>query len=116
VIPLAVVLLWIAVPVAARTRNPCPDGSACVWDETNFQGRRAQVPASGCIDSRIRSAVNATDRPLQFFAGGGCYGLRVGTLGPGDESPQISAGSATGDCSHGPVDPCSDEPPEAPSP
>ena len=117
VIPLALLLLWIAVPVEARTeRRPCPAGSACVWDQTDFQGRRAQVPATGCIDSRIRSAVNATDRPLQFFAGGGCYGLRVGTLGPGDESPQISAGSATGDCSHGPVDPCSDEPPSAPSP
>jgi hypothetical protein len=59
--------------------------------------------------------MNATDRPMQFFAGGGCAGLRVGTLGPGEESPQLSAGSATGECSHGPVDPCSDEPPSAPS-
>jgi len=116
VIPLAVVLLWVAVPVEARTeKGACPAGAGCIWDQTDFQGKRAQVPPEGCIDANIRSAVNGTDRVLQFFGGAGCYGLRVGTLEPGDETSQIKAGSATGDCSHGPVDPCSDEPP-SPSP
>jgi hypothetical protein len=116
VIPLVVALLWVAVPVEARSDGACPDGVGCVWDKTDFQGKRAQVPPTGCIDSNIRSAVNATDQVLEFFVGAGCYGLRAGTLQPGDETSQIKAGSATGDCSHGPVDPCSDEPPSAPSP
>jgi hypothetical protein len=75
-----------------------------------------QIPSSGCIDSRIRSAVNTSDVPLQFFMGAGCYGPRAGTLQPGQETPEISAGSATGDCSRGPVDGCSDETaPETPT-
>jgi len=116
VIPLVVPLLWLAVPVEARSEKACPDGVGCVWDRADFQGRRAQVPKTGCIDSNIRSAVNGTDRVLEFFVGAGCYGLRSGSLGPGEETSQITAGSATGDCSRGPVDPCSDEPPSAPSP
>lgn len=116
-IPLAVALLWVAVPAEARAGSgrACPDGAGCIWDQTDFQGRRAQVPPSGCIDANIRSAVNGTDRTLQFFGGAGCYGLRVGTLAPGDETSQIKAGSATGDCSHAGVDTCSDEPPSPPS-
>jgi len=116
VIPLVVPLLWLAIPAEAGSGRACPDGVGCIWNKADFQGKRAQVPPSGCIDSNIRSAVNSTNRVLQFFVGAGCYGLRAGTLGPGDETSQITAGSATGDCSHGPVDPCSDEPPEAPSP
>jgi hypothetical protein len=112
VIPVVVALLWVAVPVRARTGEPaCPKGSGCVWDQTDFRGRRGQVPSRGCIDSNIRSAVNASDGVLEFFMGAGCYGVRAGTLQPGQETSQIKAGSATGDCSQGPVDPCSDETP-----
>jgi hypothetical protein len=112
VIPVVVTLLWIAVPVQARSgHGACPEGAGCVWDQTDFRGRRAQVPFNGCIDSNIRSAVNASDEVLEFFMGAGCYGVRAGTLQPGQETSEIKAGSATGDCSHGPVDPCSDEPP-----
>jgi hypothetical protein len=112
VIPVVVAMLWIAVPVeAGHDKAACPEGARCVWDQTDFRGRRAKVPPNGCIDATIRSAVNASDGVLEFFRGAGCYGLRAGTLGPGQQSSQISAGSATGDCSRGPVDPCSDESP-----
>jgi hypothetical protein len=61
VIPVVVTLLWIAVPVQARSgQGACPEGAGCVWDQTDFRGRRAQVPFNGCIDSNIRSAVNAS--------------------------------------------------------
>lgn len=111
VIPLVVTMLWIAAPAeASHDGRACPEGTGCVWDDVNFQGRRAQVPSTGCIDATIRSAVNSSDHVLEFFRGAGCYGLRVGTLQPGDETREISAGSATGDCSRGPVDQCSDEP------
>ena len=118
VIPLVVASLWIAVPVEARQNAACPDGAACVWNQTDFRGSRAQIPPDGCIDSNIRSAVNATDRVLEFFISGGCAGARAGSLQPGQETPRISAGSATGNCSHGPVDQCSGETetPETPSP
>ena len=118
VIPLSVALLWIAVPVEAQADAACPDGAACVWTKRDFQGSRAQIPANGCIDSTIRSAVNRTDRVLQFFLSGGCAGARAGHLQPGEESAQIEAGSATGDCANGPVDQCSGdtETPETPAP
>jgi Peptidase inhibitor family I36 len=118
VIPLAVASLWIAVPVDAQVRAACPDGAACVWTKKDFRGSRAQIPPRGCIDSNIRSAVNGTDRVLQFFLSGGCAGVRVGHLEPGQESARISAGSATGDCTNSPVDQCSGdtETPEVPVP
>jgi hypothetical protein len=66
----------------------------------------AQVPSTGCIDANIKSAINASDEPLQFFMGAGCRGPRAGTLQPGQETSEISAGSATGYCSQDPADPC----------
>lgn len=118
VIPLAVALLWIAVPVEVQAEAACPDGAACVWTKSDFQGSRAQIPPSGCIDSNIRSARNGTDRVLQFFLSGGCAGARAGHLQPGEENAQISARSATADCANGPVDQCSGdtETPETPAP
>ena len=118
VIPLAVASLWIAVPVEAQATATCPDDAACVWTKKDFQGSRAEIPASGCIDSNIRSAVNNTDQVLQFFLSGGCAGARAGHLPPGGESARIEAGSATGDCANGPVDQCSGdtETPETPAP
>lgn len=118
VIPLAVASLWIAVPVEVQAKASCPDGAACVWTKRDFQGSRAQIPTAGCIDSNIRSAVNNTDRVLQFFLSGGCAGARAGHLEPGEESAQIEARSATGDCANGPVDQCSGdtETPETPTP
>ena len=118
VIPLAVASLWIAVPVEVQAKATCPDGAACVWNKKDFQGSRAQIPPSGCIDTNIRSAVNGTDRVLQFFLSGGCAGARAGHLQPGEESAHVEAGSATGDCANGPVDQCSGdtETPETPAP
>ena len=116
-IPLVVPLLWLAVPGEARSENaPCPDGAGCVWNKTDFQGARAQIPPSGCIDSNIRSAVNGSDRVLVFFLSGGCVGAQAGTLAPGQTTARISAASATGDCSSGAVDQCDEEPPTPPTP
>ena len=112
-IPVVVALLWIATPVQARTdQAACPKGTGCVWNQTDFRGSRTQVPSSGCIDSNIRSAVNTSDEAIEFYTGGGCAGLRAGTLQPGEEAPRMSAGSAgsaTGDCSDNPVDSCGGE-------
>jgi hypothetical protein len=120
VMPLVLASLWIAVPVeAGHNRGSCPRGTGCIWDDTNFRGKKGQVPQSGCIDARIRSAVNNSDGVLEFFMGAGCYGLRTATLQPGQEAPDLKAGSAAGDCTLGPADPCSDQPaetPETPSP
>jgi hypothetical protein len=111
-------LLTVALPVGAQSgKSACPRRSACVWTEQTFQGRMAQVPPSGCIDQSIRSAVNTSDRTIEFFMGAGCYGPRAGTLQPGQETPEIRAGSATGDCKVGStVDPCSDDPGPQPEP
>jgi hypothetical protein len=114
-VPVVAALLWVAPPVQARTdKGACPRGSGCVWDQTNFQGSMAQVPRKGCIDDDIRSAVNTSDEAIAFFTGSGCVGLQAGTLQPGEEAPQINAGSAgaaTGDCSDNPVDSCGGEVP-----
>ena len=100
VILAAVALILIAGSVPAQAeKTACPRGTGCVWDQTSFRGRMAEIPSAGCIDSRIKSAVNTTDRTLEFFMGAGCYGPRAGTLKPGQETPEISAGSATG-CGH----------------
>lgn len=114
VIPVTVALLGIAAPVEAAPKATCRDGVGCIWDKTDFQGKRGQVPQGGCIDARIRSAVNYSDGVLEFFMGAGCYGLRTGTLQPGQEAADLRAGSAAGDCKLGPADTCSDEPPETP--
>jgi Peptidase inhibitor family I36 len=107
VIVAAVALITVAVPVEARAdKDACPDGAACVWDETGFQGTMAEVPSTGCIDAKIKSAINTSDDTLQFFRGAGCRGPRAGTLEPGQETSQISAGSATEGCSEDPTDPC----------
>jgi hypothetical protein len=107
VIPLVAALLWMAVPAeAGNDRKACPEGSGCVWDETNFQGARTEVPADGCLDSKIKSAVNTSDRVLVFYLGGGCEGPRAGELDRGQEYSRIDARSATGDCSRDPVDRC----------
>jgi len=104
----AVSLVPLAVPVAAQARKTaCPEGAGCVWDQRDYEGRMAKVPSTGCIDAAIRSAVNASDQPIQFFVGAGCRGARAGTLPPGEESSQINAGSATGNCTDDPTDPCS---------
>ena len=117
VIPLVVPLLWLAVPGVARSEGaPCPDGAACVWNKPDFQGARAQIPPSGCIDSNIRSAMNGTDRELVFFFSGGCVGAQAGTLAPGQESARMGAASATGDCSSGAVDQCDEDPPTPTTP
>jgi Peptidase inhibitor family I36 len=100
----ALAALAVAGPASAR-KGVCPRGSGCVWDEENFQGQMAQVPRNGCIDAHIRSAANGSDRPLQLFMGAGCRGPLAGTLPPGEDSPQISAGSATGAAAEDPADP-----------
>ena len=113
----AATLVLLASPVGARTtRTACPNGSACIWTEPTFQGRMAQVPPTGCIDSSIRSAVNTSDRTIQLFTGSGCYGPSAGTLQPGQETPEIKAGSATGDCKPSTVNPCNDEGDPQPEP
>jgi len=111
-------LTFAAGPAGARTttRTSCPRGSACVWTEPTFQGRMAQVPSTGCIDSSIRSAVNTSDRTIELFMGAGCYGPSAGTLQPGQETPDIKAGSATGDCSTSTVNHCGDDQSPAPDP
>jgi len=119
VIPVTLALLGIAAPVEAEQKAPCPDEVGCIWDKTDFRGKKGQVPPSGCIDARIRSAANNTDGALEFFMGAGCYGVRVETLQPGQAAADLKAGSAAGDCTVGPADPCSDQPaetPETPSP
>ena len=105
-------LCWMAVPAQAG-HNPaaCPEGAACVWDQTDFRGDRTEVPSSGCLDSRIRSAVNGSDEPLQFYMSGGCAGPVATTVQPGDEAAQVSAGSAARGCSPSPVDSCGGETP-----
>jgi hypothetical protein len=117
VIPLVVPLLWIAAPIEAGAQQaPCPDGVSCVWNQTHFQGSRTKVPPSGCIDTNIASAVNASDKVLVFFINGGCVGARAGTLQPGEDTSQTGAESASNDCSPDPVGPCGSEPPEPTSP
>lgn len=113
----AVALLgWLAAPAQAG-HNPaaCPEGAACVWDQTDFRGDRTEVPSSGCLDSRIRSALNGSDEPLSFYMSGGCAGPVAATLAPGQAEPRISAGSAARGCSPTPVDSCGGETP-APAP
>jgi hypothetical protein len=117
VILAAAALTMVALPARAQgDKVRCPRGGGCVWDGPDYRGRMAQIPSTGCIDSVIRSAVNTSDRTLEFFTGAGCYGTRAGTLKPGQDTPEINAGSATGDCTVGPADPCNDDPaPEPPS-
>lgn len=115
VIPLVAALLWIGVPADAGSGNaPCPDGAGCVWTKTNFEGSRAQVPSDGCIQSTIRSAANASDDVLVFYLAGNCQGPQAGRLEPGQETPEMDARSATGDCSQDTVDPCNGETVPAP--
>ena len=115
VIPVVVPLLWMTVPVRADTGSAaCREGAACVWGQTDFRGKRAQVPPNGCIDTSIRSAVNASDEALELFMGAGCHGLQAGTLQPGEEASDIHAGSATRDCDQGAVDSCTPETPPTP--
>lgn len=103
---LVATLAAVAVPAPANARkSPCPRGSGCVWDEENFQGQMAQVPRSGCIDARIHSASNDSDHPMVLFMGAGCRGPRAGTLESGQDTSQISAGSATGSAADDPTDP-----------
>jgi hypothetical protein len=64
------------------------------------------VPSAGCIDSRIRSAANNSDELMQFFMGGGCTGPVAATLQPGQEAPEIGAGSASRGCSASAADSC----------
>jgi hypothetical protein len=102
-----VALLWLAAPAGAGGgKAACPKGSGCVWTETVFEGSRTEVPKEGCIDSKIRSAVNNSDAVLFFYLGGSCQGPQAGRLQPGDEAPQMDARSATGNCSQDTVDPC----------
>lgn len=116
-IPVVVALLWVATPAQARSdKGNCPRGAGCIWDQMGFRGRMAKVPSGGCIDSTIRSAVNSSDEVVELYSGAGCYGLRAATLQPGDEAPQVSAGSAgsaTGQCSDNPAGSCSGEVPSA---
>ena len=117
VVLLAAALALVAGPVDAHTtKTACPQRSACVWNQPTFQGGMVKVPPTGCVDSRIRSAVNTSERTLQLFTGAGCYGPRAGTLQPGEETPEVNAGSATDDCTKGPADPCSDDPAPQPEP
>ncbi len=119
IIPLVAALLWVAVPAdAGNGKAACPTGSGCVWTEHDFEGSRTEVPSTGCLDSKIRSAVNTSDAVLVLYYGGGCQGPRAGELDPGQEYSRIDARSATGDCSQDTVDPCGGEtvpPPSAPS-
>jgi hypothetical protein len=109
IIPLVAALLWMAVPAQGSSRAACPKGSGCVWPQTDFEGARTEVPSAGCLDSKIKSAVNTSDGVLILYVGGGCQGPRAGTLGPGQDFSRIEARSATGDCSHDTVDPCGGE-------
>jgi hypothetical protein len=110
IIPLVAALLWIGVPADAGSGTAgCPQGSGCVWTETNFEGSRTQVPSHGCIQSKIRSAVNGSDDVLVFYLGGSCQGPQAGRLEPGQDSSEMDARSATGDCSQDTVDPCGGE-------
>jgi hypothetical protein len=110
IIPLVAALLWIGVPAdAGNGKAACPKGSSCAWNEFNFEGSRTEVPSDGCLDSKIRSAVNTSDTVLVLYYGGGCQGPRAGRLDPGQDYPRIDARSATGDCSQDSVDPCGGE-------
>jgi hypothetical protein len=111
VVPLIPALLWIGAPADAGSgKAGCPEGSGCVWTETNFEGSRTQVPSNGCIQSKIRSAVNRSDDVVVFYLGGSCQGPQAGRLNPGEENPEIDAQSATGNCEQDTVDPCGAEP------
>ena len=111
IIPLLAALLWFGVPADAGSGTAgCPKGSGCVWTETNFQGSRTQVPSDGCIQSKIRSAANGSDDVLVFYLAGNCQGPQAGRLEPGQDSPEMDARSATGDCSQDTVEPCGGEP------
>jgi hypothetical protein len=114
VILIVVALVGVGGPVQARNGDKagCPRGAGCVWDQTDFQGDMTKVPSAGCIDSRIRSAVNKSDEVLQFFMGGGCTGPVAATLQPGQDARQIGAGSASRGCSPNAAEDCGgDEPP-----
>ena len=114
---MAVALFTMAAPVRADSdRNGCPGGAGCVWDQTGFQGDMTKVPSTGCIDTSVRSAVNNSRETLEFFMGAGCYGPRAGTLQPGQEAPEIHAGSATASCTHDAVDQCTGDAGDAPAP
>jgi hypothetical protein len=116
IIALVAALLWIAFPADAGSGTAgCPEGSGCVWTETNFEGARTQVPSHGCIQSTIRSAVNGSDDVLVFYLAGNCQGPQAGRLEPGQNSPEMDARSATGDCSQDTVDPCGGEAVPTPS-
>jgi len=110
---IVVALLGVGQPVQARNADKaaCSRGAGCVWDQTEFQGHRTQVPSAGCIDSRIRSAVNNSDEVLQFYMGGGCTGPVAATLQPGQDAPDIGAGSATRGCSRSAAEDCGEDEP-----
>jgi hypothetical protein len=113
---IVVALLWIAAPVQARNddKDACPGGAGCVWDQSDFRGDRTEVPSAGCLDSRIRSAVNNSDELLQFFMGGGCTGPVAATLQPGQEASRLGAGSAARGCSSSAVAGCGEDTPVQP--
>lgn len=111
IIPLVAALLWIAVSAGAGGgKAACPKGTGCVWSEFNFDGSRTEVPSDGCLDSKIRSAVNTSDTALVLYLGGACQGPQAGRLEPGQDYSRIDARSATGDCSQDPVNPCNGQP------
>ena len=116
VIPLLLPWLCVAGPAQARDQAGCPEGSACIWNQSDFQGSRVQVPSDGCIDSGIRSAINRSDRVIHFYASGGCVGAEVATLAPGEVNPRMGASSATGECSNDVVGSCGGDDPAPPAP
>ena len=66
-IPATTALTAIALPGQAQgDKDRCPHGGGCVWDGPDYRGRMAQIPSTGCNDSVIRSAVNTSDRKLEF--------------------------------------------------
>jgi hypothetical protein len=58
--------------------------------------------------------VNNSDELMQFFMGGGCTGPVAATLQPGQEAPEIGAGSAARGCSASAADSCGEDPPVTP--
>ncbi len=96
-LPVAPVLAALTMLTGTAEAGPsCSEGTICFWAGPDFSGEKTVIldPQPGCVSlsPAAASVVNATGGSVQLFSGSDCSG-EMGTLGPGESAPSISAGS-----------------------